>query len=594
MMVTKQQNIVNKKLLFLKKHTSIASNKNLQNATNLPTIIKITTTNGAYITQENKQVYLHSARNPKKEAQRQATKFLQSHHPALNTENTIIIILGIAAGYHIQAISNILPQNIQIIVIDLQPRAVLDTLPILPKTIPNIKQNSKFIISEDIAEIWTELYTIIHDKLSSNIIFWLPPTIKRTFSTPYTQLKQRLQEYIRLAMINWLTMATFCKLWTVNTIANFANIIQAAPIQHLKNIFKHKPAIIVAAGPNLDQQLPILKKMQNKAIIITAGRAIPALLEAGITPHLAVDIDPQEIIYTRIQKYKTRLSQTHLVAPYYIPAKLPTIFSKPYFCFTNNACSELNLWLESYTTKPHHLHTGSTVILTTLNLAIYLGCTTIICFGLDLCYTKDRTRHAKQCQYKNEKKIDKTKLIEVKGNWTANVITSKTLKNYIADLNIYAESIKQQNPKYTILNLNSGGAKIATIPAIKPEQLKINQYPNIPTPSLKIKEQINHTKHSPEQIKTYLQKEQKQLQQFLQECIKILKKPITKQNTSQIINTFRQKRSAWLLIISVLKNKNLSLLNENKQINHEQIIAYQQAAQWLITQFENILEETQK
>ncbi len=50
----------------------------------------------------------------------------------------------------------------------------------------------------------------------------------------------------------------------------------------LQNIFDSRPAIIVSAGPSLENNFHLRKKAKNKAVIIAVDVVLPTLLPAGI------------------------------------------------------------------------------------------------------------------------------------------------------------------------------------------------------------------------------------------------------------------------------------------------------------------------
>ena len=51
-------------------------------------------------------------------------------------------------------------------------------------------------------------------------------------------------------------------------------------------------AIVCGAGPSLEAMIPFLKENRDRFLIVGCGAGMQALLAAGITPHLAVHVDP--------------------------------------------------------------------------------------------------------------------------------------------------------------------------------------------------------------------------------------------------------------------------------------------------------------
>lgn len=51
------------------------------------------------------------------------------------------------------------------------------------------------------------------------------------------------------------------------------------------------PAIAVGSGPSLDEMLPTLRELQNKALIVCAHSTLDKLVTAGITPHVCTPLE---------------------------------------------------------------------------------------------------------------------------------------------------------------------------------------------------------------------------------------------------------------------------------------------------------------
>jgi hypothetical protein len=66
--------------------------------------------------------------------------------------------------------------------------------------------------------------------------------------------------------------------------------------------FKGCPAIVVAAGPSLEKEIEHIRALSSRALIIAGGSAVNALLQAGITPHLAATVDPNPMQYVRLRQ----------------------------------------------------------------------------------------------------------------------------------------------------------------------------------------------------------------------------------------------------------------------------------------------------
>lgn len=109
-----------------------------------------------------------------------------------------------------------------------------------------------------------------------------------------------------------VTSFSFQKRWTINAIKNFPTIVKTPNI--LKDVersqFKDKSAIIVAAGPSLNEEFENLRQIKDKgglAYIFSVGSAINSLIDqGGIYPDATCTYDPQERNQMVIQKVKDK------------------------------------------------------------------------------------------------------------------------------------------------------------------------------------------------------------------------------------------------------------------------------------------------
>jgi Uncharacterized protein conserved in bacteria len=109
----------------------------------------------------------------------------------------------------------------------------------------------------------------------------------------FTQFEQRINE----RRISVATNSAFEKRWTINSLKNLIRVLNSPNILLAnKDRFKNKPAIMVAAGPSLEEELENLKKIRDNglAYIFSAGTALNALVRNKVYPHAACTYDPTE------------------------------------------------------------------------------------------------------------------------------------------------------------------------------------------------------------------------------------------------------------------------------------------------------------
>lgn len=114
----------------------------------------------------------------------------------------------------------------------------------------------------------------------------------------YQSLREAITRAVEKRAEEILTVRGFSALWEENLLANAQRFPAARWITDLDRSLIGRTAVLVAAGPSLETDLPALARMRSKAAdatFIACDSALPALLSAGITPDLCITIDPQPV-----------------------------------------------------------------------------------------------------------------------------------------------------------------------------------------------------------------------------------------------------------------------------------------------------------
>ena len=121
-------------------------------------------------------------------------------------------------------------------------------------------------------------------------------------STPYCDImkdaSQQILEYIKkvyeIFVQNLFTRSNFAQLWTRNHIYN-TSLLSSIPLCriHNDNGLSDNLAVIVGAGPTLDNEWDNLHKFRDSITLICVDTAIKPLLTHGITPDFIMTLDGQ-------------------------------------------------------------------------------------------------------------------------------------------------------------------------------------------------------------------------------------------------------------------------------------------------------------
>jgi hypothetical protein len=242
-----------------------------------------------------------------------------------------------------------------------------------------------------------------------------------TLQRAYTLLQEQLKCHYNssgffedeIAMIN-------------NTVANLQSwklhVIEQRP--HLQQDF---PVFLIGAGPSLDHDMGVIKRLRDQAIIVSCGTAIGILLKHGIRPDLHCELERGELVYTLLSEVEQRhgFHGIGLIASTTVDPRVASLFERRWYFF-RSALSPAKLLQGDC--RPVH---GADPLCcnAAFAAAVNLGFRNITLFGLDLGQKDARRHHAKDSVYYSaehgewddiyRKRVDR----KVPGNFGGEVLT---------------------------------------------------------------------------------------------------------------------------------------------------------------------------
>ena len=206
---------------------------------------------------------------------------------------------------------------------------------------------------------------------------------EKYFETLETLIKRNINK----EKINIATLEKFGKLWVKNTCKNLKKSFFSQGITQYKNNAKNIPFLILAAGPSLQDILPHLKEIKNKAIIVCVDTALRFCIKYNIEPDFIVLTDPQYWAYKHIDGIKSPSSILITESAVY-----PSVFRflcKKIICCKSNF--PLEHYFDSFRSEKGTLVAGGSVASTAWNFAQYAGTSEIYVAGLDLAFVNKQT-----------------------------------------------------------------------------------------------------------------------------------------------------------------------------------------------------------
>lgn len=285
---------------------------------------------------------------------------------------------------------------------------------------------------------------------------WRPvlPSVSDIDSVEYLRsLYRELTNYLNIKSVSKQTQVASSHLFLMNALVNavFANPLNS--IQQIKDVYKNRPALIVATGPSLNKQLPILQKYQDQFVIIAVDPAVPLLKQYGITPSFVVSVDPKKRPYWKQDQLD--LETTFVLDLGCCP---DVAWSNNQRYITTTSQVDVNRLLISLGCEAPLLLTGGSVATTAFNVAAWIGANPIVMIGQDLAWTQGR-HHAEGyvSQYSSaslQERYDSG--FDVEGYDGLPVRTEKQLLYY----KTWFEHRIQHMGDTLVINATEGGAKI--------------------------------------------------------------------------------------------------------------------------------------
>ncbi|MGJ9459592.1 motility associated factor glycosyltransferase family protein [Oceanobacillus sp. CF4.6] len=400
-------------------------------------IIETKTVPTIKIDDNDKSIIFHSKYDPIREVSAWCNNALKE----INDEAEIVII-GLGTGYHIKQLARSIPER-KITVIEFNNTFhswFHDSL--FYKNIESIKNVSINLFSNLSSVEQQEMLTSIK---SSNLL--IHKSGLDTLPLTYSNIRFILEDmqFKKNSIANQID--------NMNT--NFSKNLQLKDtgIGNLKNKYEGKPMILISAGPSLDKQMTLLKKIydEDEVILGAVGTAIKPLLKNKIIPHFFSIIDPNPETYSQLTE--TSLSNTTL---FY----LSTAYHETVLLHKG---PRRILWQEGFADAEKEakelgdplIQSGGSVATALLDLMIYLGAGKVALVGQDLAYTDGRSHasHAHAQKNINQSTAEyKTLNYYQKGE----VATARNLTIYRKWFEEYARI----HPDLELYNCTEGGAFI--------------------------------------------------------------------------------------------------------------------------------------
>ncbi len=400
--------------------------------------------------------HIHSRRDPSAEARRLA----EHRDPA-----ACFVVLGLGLGYHCEALLERFPDAKVLIVVKSVER-FRRAIELRDLTFLLTEPRVQFLLAPKVGEMAVLLGPYEHVTIHT-----VPLSGITRDDDYFASIDRAVAAYLERRTINLNTLRRFGRRWVRNLIANLPEIGEALGVETAYGALAGVPALVLAAGPSLDEVLPHLEELSRRCVIIAVDTALPRLKALGIDPDVAVVVDPQ--YWNSRHLDRLRFDRTVLVSE---SSTHPRVFrafpSKP---LLSSSLFPLGEYVERFLGGFGKLGAGGSVTTTAWDLARVLGCEPILLGGMDLGFP-DRRTHCHGSFFEERAHTLSSRLLPaeqrafaylrdggpfpVPANDGTLVTTDRRMQLY----RWWFENQAQIYPKTETLNLSAGGVAIEGIP----------------------------------------------------------------------------------------------------------------------------------
>jgi hypothetical protein len=195
----------------------------------------------------------------------------------------------------------------------------------------------------------------------------------------FAEARKRLHEAIEFAFVNRgffedeLTMMT-------NAVGNFARC-EFRLLEGRPRLARPEMAVLVGAGPSLDESLPTLRRIRDRVVVFSCGTALRALLRGGIVPDFHCELENVPEVHDVIRDTMRfgDLKRITLVASATVDPRVPDFFGPKVFFF-REAVSSTEILGRTYRPLPG---AAPTCVNLGLAAAAFMGFMKFALFGTD-------------------------------------------------------------------------------------------------------------------------------------------------------------------------------------------------------------------
>ncbi|MBN2325464.1 MAG: motility associated factor glycosyltransferase family protein [Spirochaetes bacterium] len=330
---------------------------------------------------EGRRIQLHSRTDPQKEAARWA-------RGNTDGEEQIVFLFGLGAGYHVDAL---LKMNKALRIVAFEPSAGIFEAALKNRDLTGLIESGRVHIVLGDEAVFED--QALSDPGFTKIKFLTLPPYRTLFSSSYELRRSQYISWLNRRQINTATIKRFDRLWTSNTFRNAAYFFSLPGIEALKDKFTGLPAIVLCAGPTLANDIKVLQKIHDDAVVFAVDTALRPVVRRGIVPDFVVSVDPQWVnSFVLISDPWIDRDESELPMLICDPAVYPSTLKKYNGVkIVSSSVFAPGSIIERFSGRKGTIAAGGSVAVAAYDLARLCGADPIVMLGLDLSYSSSRT-----------------------------------------------------------------------------------------------------------------------------------------------------------------------------------------------------------
>jgi hypothetical protein len=325
--------------------------------------------------------YVHSPRDPRREAERLAAACLEGGQ----SRQEAVVLLGFGLGWTAEAVAR-LDHQTPLLIVDRRTELFRAALENRDLSAFFMRKNLAFVISEDSHAVLAALEAV---KKTGTVI--KNRALCELDGDFYDEVERLIETWGTKDRVNRATQEKFGRLWERNNLRNLVHLRDLPGIRYFAGKLPF-PALLVAGGPSLDELRPHIKALSERTLVIACDTALRFLAGNGVRPHFAVSTDAQFWNYLHIAGLPPAfLKDVILIAE---SAVYPLALNAPFksrFLFASLYPTAKAV--EARVDPKGDLGAGGSVATSAWDFARFSGASCIWAAGLDLAFPGCRTHY---------------------------------------------------------------------------------------------------------------------------------------------------------------------------------------------------------